>query len=44
MQQLLEGLVEQLDISVASASVGPAPEGIPFLASLTAHDRNISLP
>lgn len=35
MQQLLKGLEEQLDVSVASASVGPAPEGIAApLASL----------
>ena len=27
MQQLLEGLQEDLDVSVASASVGPAPQG-----------------
>ena len=35
MQQLLKGLEEQLDVSVASASVGPAPEGVAApLASL----------
>ena len=35
MQQLLKRLEEQLDVSVASASVGPAPEGVAApLASL----------